>query len=170
VPRLASSCALLSQRETTRFVSSRIARDADPQIDRDVTAWRVANMPPTRREQRVASRRANAIARAASLDPAVVIFKVDYRASETDVILREEFNAVREYPRAAESEDLTACLDDPAFWQWLGARLAAASIPVERIVALKAARATGPVVTLLSDDALPREHQAIAARGSCEHA
>lgn len=119
-------------------------------------AWRVANMPPTRREQRVASRRANAIARATTLDPAMVIFKVDYRAPETDVILREEFNAMREYPGAAESEDLKACLDDPAFWEWFGARLAAASIPVERIVALKAARAAGPVVTLLSDDTLLR--------------
>lgn len=63
---------------------------------------------------------------------------------------------MREYPGAAESEDLKACLDDPAFWEWFGARLAAASIPVERIVALKAARAAGPVVTLLSDDTLLR--------------
>lgn len=115
----------------------------------EASAWRQANMAPSRREQRSANRRAAALARSSS---GRVKFKVDYRDPATAVILRAEFDSSRGYEAAADMEDIKVCLNDDAFWKWLGQQLSKAGVPVDYVVAIKATPETGDTVPLLSEE------------------
>jgi hypothetical protein len=116
--------------------------------------WRKANMPPNRKDRRAARLRAGAVDSEAHLDPDVVIFKVDYRAPGTDVVMRKEFNVTRSYPAVAAFDDLKKCLDDDAFLQWFGSALLRACVPVDRVLTIKAARGQEPVMTLATEESL----------------
>lgn len=115
----------------------------------EASAWRQANMAPSRRELRAANRRAAALARTYVKS---VKFKVDYRDPATAVILRAEFDSSRGYEAAAEMEDIKACLNDDYFWKWLGQQLSKAGVPVEYVVAIKATLEIGTTVSLLSEE------------------
>jgi hypothetical protein len=116
--------------------------------------WRKTNMPPNRRERRAATLRTCAVDREARPALDAVIFKVDYRAAGTDVVMRKEFNVTRGYPAVAAFDDLKKCLDDVAFMQWFGTALQRACVPVDRVLTIKAVRGQEPVMTLATEESL----------------
>lgn len=118
----------------------------------DADAWRKANMPPNRKDRRAERLRAANSDNGALQSPDMVIFKVDYRAIGTDVVMRKELNVTRGYPAIAAIENLQKSLDDAGFIQWFGASLERAGVPLGRVLAIKAARGAEPVLTIASEE------------------